>query len=70
MKPGDPSSQYADDIALLIMDCHALLRIIEHILYVGSFTGLSLNMEKTIAFNHQINGKHIVHGITMGNTPI
>ena len=47
------------------MDCHALPKIIEHILYVGSFTGLSLNMEKTIAFNYQINGKHIVHGFTL-----
>ena len=70
MKLGHPSSQYADDIVLLIMDVHSLPKIIKHISYVGSFTGLSLNLEKTIVFNHKINGKHIIHGITMSNTPV
>ncbi len=66
-KPGDPSCQYADDVALLIIDPHSLPQILEHISYIGSFTGLSLNLDKTIAFNYKVSGKHVIHGITNEN---
>ena len=69
-KPGDPGFLYADDIALLVLNVQSLPAIIQHIQYVGNFSGLDLNLEKTIAFNPHIAGKHLIHGVQMSNTPM
>ncbi len=69
-KPGDLSSQYADDIALLVLNVQELLKVLDHIQYVGKFTGLSLNLDKTIAFNHKSCSRHVIHGIQMDKTPV
>ncbi len=66
-KPGDPNSQYADDIALLLPDIHALPQVIDHIQYVSQFTGLTLNLDKTIAFSLKFHGIHYIHSIQVSN---
>ncbi len=42
--------------------------MIEHIQYIGQFTGLTLNLDKTIAFSPKFHGIHYVHGIQISNT--
>ncbi len=67
---GDLDSQYADNIVLLVENCNSLPKIIEHIQWVGKFTGLELNLDKTIAFAPHLQGQYIVHGIQMFNEPV
>ncbi len=69
-KPGNPDSLYVDDVALFVENPHALSSVIELIQYVGCFTGLTLNLDKTIAFAQKVHGCHGIHGIQMGNEPI
>ena len=49
-KPGDHCSLYADDMAIFIMDVNQLSSIIQAIHYMGTFTGLHLNLGKTIVY--------------------
>ncbi len=51
---GDPCSLYVDDIALFLSDLSQLEMVIKHIDWVGHFTGLYLNLSKTIAFDPEI----------------
>ena len=53
-----------------MVDPFALPLILDHIQYVGSFTGLTLNLEKTLAFNHKCVGKHWVYGVQMSSSPV
>ena len=69
-KPGDLNSQYADDTALLLLDIHALPQVIDHIQYVGWFTGLTLNLDKTIAFSQKFHSIYYVHSIQISNVPV
>ena len=46
----DPCSLYADDTAIFLLDLSQLHQMINHIQWVGTFTGLNLNLNKTIAF--------------------
>ena len=48
---GDPCSLYADDTAIFVENPSQLQRILAVIQFVGTFTGLHLNIEKTIAFS-------------------
>ncbi len=66
----DPCSLYADDIALFLPDMSCLSDIIVHINFVGSFTGLQLNLDKTIAFNASAQGKLQVAGVAICNSPV
>ncbi len=50
----DPCSSYADDMAIFLPDIDQLAKVLKHIQWVGTFTGLELNLAKTIAFNPQI----------------
>ena len=47
----DPSSLYADDTAIISDSVDQLPGLIQTIYHVGSFTGLELNLSKTIAFS-------------------
>ncbi len=69
-KPGDPYSLYADDIALFIENVSQLPAVIEHIHYVGCFTGLSLNLEKMIAFQSKQDKSTLVGGVSIRNKPV
>ncbi len=53
----NPYSLYADDIAIFLSDISQLAKILNHIEWVGSFTRLRLNLEKTIAFDPNVAGK-------------
>ncbi len=48
---GDPCSLYADDTTIFLLDLDILPRVLWHINWVGTFTGLHLNLDKTIAFD-------------------
>ena len=67
---GDPCSIYADDNALFVLNLDQLPEILEHILKTGEFTGLKLNLNKTIAFSHKVTTKSCVAGVEIGNEPI
>ncbi len=66
--PGDPCSLYADDITIFLPDLDQLATVLKHIQWVGYFTGLHLNLEKTLAFNPQVQHKFTCAGITIGST--
>ncbi len=69
MKRGDPCSLYADDTAIFLRHLSDLLMTIKTIMEVGIFTGLQLNLSKTIAF--AMNGsKRIVAGIEVDSHPV
>ncbi len=57
----DPCSLYADDMAIFLPDIDQLAKVLKHIQWVGTFTGLELNLVKTIAFNLQVKGT-VLHG--------
>ena len=70
LKPGDLCSIYADDNALFVRNLNQLQPILDHITWVGTFTGLSLNLLKTIAFYHKFDVLTEMAGITVGNKPV
>ncbi len=65
----DPAFLYADDGTLFVQNAEQLPGIIAHIKWVGKFTGLSLNLNKTIAYNHK-HGSRIISGIKISNDPV
>ncbi len=69
-RPGDPCSIYADDNALYVRDLNQLQPILDHIAWVGTFIGLSLNLSKTIAFYHKFDVLTEIAGITVSNKPV
>ncbi len=46
----DPCSLYADDTAIFLSNLAQLQPVLDHIAFVGSFTGLGLNLEKNNCF--------------------
>ena len=69
-KPGDPYSLYADDTALFIIDASQLSSIIQAIYYVGTFTGLNLNLEKMIVFLPSQTKPIFVSGVQIDSRPV
>lgn len=67
---GDPCSLYAENTAIFLPDLHALLQILAHIEWVGRFTGLQFNINKTIAFCPGIQDKLILHGVQVCSVPV
>ncbi len=67
---GDPCSMYADDIALFISDMTQLTSILKHITYVGYFTGLTLNIDKTIAFDLTASSCLKIAGVEVRSAPV
>ncbi len=66
-----PCSLYADDTSLFTSCVEQLGPMIHHIQWVGKFTGLSLNLNKMIAFHPQNKlNKQIVCGVQVGNEPV
>ena len=66
----DPCSLYADDGTLFLQDRSQLSGIIKHIQMVGKFTGLVLNLDKTIVFDHAQLAPVYVSGMLCQNTLI
>ncbi len=46
------------------------MKVIQHIHWVGTFTGLHFNIDKTIAFNCEIVGERILVGVSTRYTPV
>ena len=63
---GDPCSLYADDTAIFVLDLNQLHGIIQHIQYVGRFTGLMLNLDKTITLGPNVKEAKIA-GVCVNN---
>ncbi len=66
---GDPCSLYADDTTIFLRNLSNLSQTIRIIMDVGSFTGLHLNLSKTIAFV-MAGGRRIVAGIEVDSRPV
>ncbi len=66
----DPCSLYADDGTLFIPDLSKLSEVISHIQGLTKFTGLSLNLDKTIIFNPKTHGSKLFRGMRMQGTPV
>ncbi len=66
----DPCSLYADDTAIFLSNLTQLQPVLDHIAFVGSFTGLGLNLKKTIAFDLCAAHKLQVSGICVCNAPM
>ncbi len=66
----NPCSLYADDIALFLPNLLQLADVLKHIEFVGCFTGLCLNLDKTIAFDLTAAHKLHIAGVCICNTPI
>ncbi len=78
---GDPCSLYADDTAIFIMNLSQLPSILWHIHYIGLFTGLQVNLSKTIVLYPTLNNewnenwnknknKVLISGVEVGNLPV
>ncbi len=63
-------SLYADDTAIFLPDLDMLLHVLWHINWVGSFTGLHLNLDKTIAFDPGVTQKLMVAGVQVCCAPV
>ena len=61
----DPSSLYADDTAIFLHDISQLACVLKHIQWVGTFTGLELNLQKTVAFISAAMTEKIVAAVSV-----
>ncbi len=61
---------YADDIALFLPNLSQLADVLKHIEFVGCFTSLCLNLDKTITFDSTAAHKLCVAGVCVWNIPI
>ncbi len=68
--PSEPSSLYADDIALLAESSSQLALLTQTIQTVGAYTGLHLNISKTIAFSCVATDKYYIEGIQVACKPV
>ncbi len=66
----DLCSLYVDDTAIFLSDILQLTAVLAHIRWVGMFTGLQLNVEKTIAFDPAAASKLEVAGVTVRAAPV
>ncbi len=66
--PSNPCSMYADNGALFVPNIQQLAGIVLHIQGLTKFTGLSLNLDKTVIFNPSISKSICYRGMQMQNT--
>ncbi len=66
----DPSSLYADDTAIISDSIDQLPELIQAICHVGSFTGLELNLSKTITFLCSPVQDCVVAGVQVACKPV
>ena len=69
-KPGEPCSLYADNTAIFILHVDQLGIILDQVHFVGHFTGLTLNLNKTIAFCHSQKMRTSIYGIQIDSVPV
>ncbi len=68
-KWGDPCSLYTDDTTIFLEKESDLALTIETIFLVGNYTGLCLNLSKTIAFTPQ-GYNHKASGVEIDSKPV
>ncbi len=66
----DPNSLYVDDIALILEHCDLIPKVIKLIQWCWHFTGLHLNVSKTVAYAPHITKPFCIEGIRVSNKPI
>ncbi len=66
----DLTSLYADDVALILEYIDVLPRVITLIQYCGKFTGLELNLSKTIAYSLQVKIPFTLAGVQISSEPV
>ncbi len=64
------SSLYADDTAIISESTEQLPGLIQAICHMGSFTGLELNLSKTIAFSCQEIDECVITGVQVASKPV
>ncbi len=62
---GDPNSLYADDIALISESLEQIPAILSDLQKCGEFTGLQLNLKKTVVYSSSCTQDYQYHGITV-----
>ncbi len=67
---GDPVSLYADDVAIVLRDLKQLTAVIELIQQCRRYTGLTLNLLKTVVFTMQQKAPKEVQGILVTHDPV
>ncbi len=63
-------SLYADDTAIFVQNQHQLAGIISNIDIVGTYTGLTLNLSKTIALDPFAKIRQNVAGVEINSSPV
>ncbi len=67
---GDLDSLYADDIALILENITQLPNVLKDIGTYGQYTGLTLNLDKTMVFDSRAQNKYKYCGVTVTNKPM
>ncbi len=67
-KRGDPCSLYVDDTVIFVQNVEQIPLLLETIHHIGEFTGLTLNVAKTIAY--AFGDKSIVDGVVVDSKPV
>ena len=62
---GDPNSLYADDIALIVESLQQLPGILTDLQKCSEYTGLHLNLSKTVVYDKSCQEDYQMHGVTM-----
>ncbi len=65
-----PYSLYADDMALFLPDSNRLEAVLSAITWVGTYTGLHLNIDKTIAFSPSQAQPINLHRVVIVDKPV
>ena len=66
----DPSSLYADDVALVLECLDVLPRTFELIQWCRCFTSLQLNLSKTLVYVPHIENEITIAGVQVTNKPV
>ena len=61
---GDPNNLYADDIALIIETLAGVPGILRDLLTCSEYTGLYLNLQKTVVYDRTCIQDYQFHGVT------
>ena len=65
-----PSSLYVDNVALVLESLDILPRMLELIQWCDWFTGLQLNLSKTLVYAPHVRMDRLVAGVTVTNRPV
>ncbi len=67
---GDPDSLYADDLALILPNLQVVPDVLQDLQMCGKYTGLTLNLDKTIVYDPKVKDDFRFHGVTVMSGPV